>query len=84
MSEENPIQVSGIALKLLPEQADAIRTTLLEIEGLEIHVEDPAGKMVITLEDRDSKGMTETIGKIETIDGIIAVNPVYIHDETQL
>ncbi len=84
MSDETPIQISGIAIKFLPVKADTVREALQQIEGLEIHLEDPAGKMVITLEDRNSKGMTEAIGEIETVEGVIAVNPVYIHDETTL
>ncbi len=84
MSEEAPIQISGVAIRLEPTKMEQVKSALLKINKLEIHVEDPVGKLVITLEDRNSKGMTETIAEIEAIDGVAVVSPVYIHDETEV
>jgi nitrate reductase NapD len=83
MSEE-AIQISGIAIRLEPAKMESVKQGLQAIEQLEIHAEDPAGKLVITLEGRNAKGMTETIAEIEAIDGVAVVSPVYIHDETTL
>lgn len=83
MSEEEIIQISGIAVRLEPEKMASVKETLNSIEGLEIHAEDPSGKLVITLENRNPGGMTDTIAEIEAVDGVAVVSPVYIHDESE-
>ncbi len=84
MSDEAPIQISGVAVRLNPAKMESAREAMSAIEGLEIHAEDPQGKMVITLENHDSKGMTEAIAEVEAVDGVASVSPVYIHDETEV
>lgn len=76
-------QISGIAIRLMPEQAGPIKEQLQSIRDLEIHAEDH-GKLVITLENRTSGEMSDTIQEIEGIDGIVAVNPVYIYDDSEM
>ena len=82
MSDEEIIQISGVAVRLEPEKMESVKSALHTIEGLEIHAEDPIGKLVIPLENRNSGGMTATIAEIEGIDGVAVVSPVYIHDES--
>lgn len=82
--EDSAIQISGVAIRLRPEKMESVKSQLSSIEGLEIHAEDADGKLAITLEGRDSNAMTDTITEIESIDGVIIVNPVYIHDETEV
>jgi len=82
--EDTTIQISGVAIRLKPEMMESVKSQLNTIDGLEIHAEDADGKLAITLEGRDSNSMTDTITEIESIDGVIIVNPVYIHDETEM
>ncbi len=77
------MQISGIAVRLKPEQTDAIKEQFQAIRDLEIHAEDH-GKLVVTLENRTPGEMTDTIQEIEGIEGIIAVNPVYIYDDSEM
>lgn len=81
MTEESTIQISGVAIRLDPQKMESVKEQLSSIADLEIHVEDESGKLVITLENRNSHQMTDTIKEIEEIDGVQIVNPVYIHDE---
>ncbi len=81
---DKPIQISGVAIKLKPEMMESVKASLNDIEGLEIHAEDESGKLAITLENRDSGGMTDAIGEIEALEGVVIVNPVYIHDESDM
>lgn len=76
-------QISGVAIRLMPEQAETVKEQLLSIRDLEIHAEDH-GKLVITLENRTSGEMSDTIQEIEAVDGIVAVNPVYIYDDSEM
>ncbi|MBC8520165.1 MAG: chaperone NapD [Gammaproteobacteria bacterium] len=82
--EDTVIQISGVAIRLRPEMMESVKSQLNAIDGLEIHAEDAAGKLAITLEGRDANTMTDSITEIESIDGVIIVNPVYIHDETEI
>ena len=83
--EESLIQISGVAIRLRPEFMGSVKSKLNTINGLEIHAEDmDSGRLAITLEDRDTKEMTEAIAEIEAIEGVVMVNPVYIHDETEM
>lgn len=84
MSETEVIQISGVAIKLNPSRMESVKQALSAIKGLEIHAESPEGKLAITLEDRNSGEMSDTIQEIEAIDGVAVVNPVYIHDEEQV
>ncbi len=84
MTEESPIQVSGVAIRLDPQKMESVKGQLNTITDLEIHVEDQSGKLVITLENRNSHQMTDTIKQLEEIDGVRIVNPVYIHDEEEM
>ena len=77
------MQISGIAVRLKPEQTDAIKEQFQAIRDLEIHAEGH-GKLGVTLENRTPGEMTDTIQEIEGIEGIIAVNPVYIYDDSEM
>ncbi|MBT3347876.1 MAG: chaperone NapD [Thiotrichales bacterium] len=81
---EELIQISGIAIRFTPEFMQPIKEKLLTITGLEIHAEDPAGKFAVTIENRNSHAMTDIISDIEALDGVVLVNPVYIHDEEEM
>lgn len=74
--------VSGLSVQTHPDQIMAVKERLHALPGVEVHVTDPAGKMVVTVEEQPGeRTMVDTMTRINQTEGVIATALVYTHQE---
>ena len=72
--------ISGLAIQANPENIDQVVKDLTQLDGVEVHIVDPSGKLVITIEENaGEKIMVDTITRISQLDGVISTNLAYTH-----
>lgn len=72
-----PVHIASLALQLVPEQLTATKEWLVEQEGVEIHAEDAHGKLVVVMETRDERAITQLLDAAADRPGIINAALVY-------
>ena len=72
--------VSSLVVHVRPERAQAVRSTLAGIPGVEIHAE-AAGKIIVTLETDTEADIVTRLNEISLLDGVMSAALVYHHFE---
>jgi nitrate reductase NapD len=81
-SPQEDWHITSLVVHALPSTLDAVSQRILAIEGSEIHVVSPTGKMVVTLEALGSKRMTECISAVQQLEGVLSAALVYQHADS--
>ena len=83
MSNLNEIGgVSGLIIRTLPEDIHSVTNHLNGLEGVEVHLSEPDGKLVVTVEEMPGeKVMVDRITEISGAEGVLSAALVYAHQE---
>ena len=73
--------ISSLIVKGKPEHLDAIASRISDINGAEIAVTDPCGKMVVVLEAESDRDLADTMKLIGEFPEVLSVNMVFHHSE---
>jgi nitrate reductase NapAB chaperone NapD len=74
--------IAGVIIKVQPNAAEGIAAQISQLQGVEIE-KTVAGNIVAVLEGPDVKWLNHVSTQdIQSIEGVIAVLPVYINSET--
>ncbi|WP_252176397.1 chaperone NapD [Endozoicomonas sp. 4G] len=74
--------ISGLSVQSHPQQIMAVKERLQALSGVEVHITDPSGKMVVTVEEEPGKRtMVDTMTRISQMEGVITTTLVYTHQE---
>lgn len=74
--------ISGLSVQTHPDRMVAVKERLQALPGVEVHMTDPSGKMVVTVEEEPGeRTMVDTITRVSQVDGVIATALVYTHQE---
>ena len=77
------MNISGVLVRSLPENIDAVTVRLEAITGVEVHGANPDGRLVVTVED-DAAGYTaDTVVRFQDVEGVISTSLVYHHCEDE-
>jgi nitrate reductase NapD len=60
-----------------------VRLALDAMPGVEVHIDDAHGRLIVTVEGHDSNALADILTHVFDIDGVIAVAPVYHHFEAE-
>lgn len=77
-------EVCALVMLAHPEDFSQVKTTLKSIPGVEIHAQDPSGKLALTIEDTEphrTPHITEKIAALHNIPGVIDVALAFSHCE---
>jgi periplasmic nitrate reductase NapD len=80
-SESQEIHLSSLVVHVRPETLDDVRGALRAMPGVEIHGENAAGKIVITVETRTEHEVVQRLGAISELPGVLSAALVYHHFE---
>ncbi|MCP5162251.1 MAG: chaperone NapD [Hahellaceae bacterium] len=76
--------VSGLVVHSLPEKSESVAARLRLLTGVEVHLINPDGKMVVTVEEEPGqKLMVDTITAINNTEGVINAALVYARTEIE-
>jgi nitrate reductase NapD len=65
-----------------PERIEAVRRSLLAMEGIELHAVSPEGKMIVTLETSGDRETTDLYETISLLDGVLSASMVFHQKES--
>ncbi len=75
------MHISGILVHTRPGRIAQAQSQLAEIEGVEIHIGDDNGKLVITLEQPDEDSTASRFEQISHLPDVLSASMVYHHFE---
>ena len=73
------LHISSLLVHGLPQCAAGIRDAIAGIQGAEIALADPGGKMVVTVEASSQSGVADALAEISRLDGVLSAVLVYHH-----
>ncbi|MCU7884732.1 MAG: chaperone NapD [Candidatus Thiodiazotropha sp. (ex Lucinoma annulata)] len=73
--------ICSLVVQALPEKAEHIATELVQLEGVEIHVTDPSGKIIVTIDHPDHDYCTNTFVDMNHMNGVMSTALVYEYSE---
>jgi nitrate reductase NapD len=71
------LHVSSLAIRVRPEQLAAVCAAIPGLEGAEVHLASPSGKIVVTLETGTERQVLDRIEAIRALPGVLTVALVY-------
>ncbi|MEN8217975.1 MAG: chaperone NapD [Pseudomonadota bacterium] len=71
------MNISGVLVHTIPEQADEVKTRLMEIPGVEVHAVTENGRLIVTIEDDDEKVVADKALDLHQCQGVISAAMIY-------
>jgi nitrate reductase NapD len=75
------MNISSVIVIPHPDRIAAVEKSLREVDGVELHVVSPEGKMVVTIEASGDRETTATYEFISQMDGVLSASMVYHQNE---
>jgi len=74
------MNIAGVVIHARPEKLAGVETQLLELPGVEVHATADDGRMVVTVEDEESR-LGDTVMAFHNVDGVLSASVIYHHFE---
>lgn len=71
------VNICGVLVHTRPEKADTVAQRLDGLDGVEVHMRGPNGKLVVVVEDTATARAIDHIESFNTIDGVVAASLVF-------
>lgn len=71
------INICGVLIHTLPEQAETVKRLLEEKQGVEVHAVSDNGRLVVTVEKDTREETGETLNYFQNMDHVISASLVY-------
>jgi nitrate reductase NapD len=71
------MNISGVLVRTYPEHIDSVGKALTKMEGVELHGNNPDGRMVVTVEQDDANLMSDVLVGMQTIPGVLSASMIY-------
>ncbi|WP_282607933.1 chaperone NapD [Pelagibius sp. Alg239-R121] len=75
------INISSLVVQVHPESMAGIMNAIERLPGAEIHASSPLGKIVIVLDLNDDSALSDRIGQIQKMQGVLSASLVFHHVE---
>ncbi|WP_269581509.1 chaperone NapD [Roseibium sp. Sym1] len=79
--EGHSMNICGCLVHATAEKADAVRSGVEALDGVEVHAVSEDGRLVVVVEDTETKKASEQIMAMHQIPGVISVTLTYHHFE---
>ncbi|MBI2314011.1 MAG: chaperone NapD [Betaproteobacteria bacterium] len=73
------MNITGILVHARPGEAEAARDQLQKLPGVEVHAVTPEGRLIVTVERPDERGMALAFDRFSRIPEIVSTVLVYNH-----
>lgn len=77
------MNISGIVVRTAPENVDEVIENLRATGLCDIHFNDPAGKIIVTVEGRDISEEMRKMKEIMAVPGVLCANLAYTYSEEE-
>jgi nitrate reductase NapD len=76
------VNISSAIVHARPGAAEAARARLSRIPGVEVHAISDEGKLIVTIETDDDRGMADTFESISRLDDVLSASMVFHQTES--
>ena len=73
--------ICSLIVQVRPETLTPVSETLTNMEGVEVHLKDDCGKIIVTIEHPEREFCSRAMTEMTTIDGVMSTALVYEHQE---
>ena len=74
--------ISGVIVRAWPHCLQDVSRRLDNLPGVEVHVSDPSGKLIVTVEELPGeKLMVDRLTEINAVAGVLSAALIYAHQE---
>jgi len=77
------MDIAGVLVHAKPGSSDQVAATLSLLPGLEIHARTDNNRFVVTIEEQHDAVISETLGKLCSVEGVLSAAMVYQHSEPE-
>lgn len=77
------LHISSLAIQARPDQLGTICAAIPHLEGAEVHLTSPGGKVVVTLETENERQVMDRIEAIRALPGVLNVALVFHRIDTE-
>ena len=71
------MNISGVLIRSLPKNIDAVTTRLEILAGVEVHGANPDGRLVVTVEGSGDGAVADTVIGMQNLPGVISASMIY-------
>ena len=71
------MNISGVIVRSRPDNIEAVRARLVEIDGVEVHGANPDGRLVVTVEEPDDWATANTVLRMQNLPGVLSASMIY-------
>ena len=71
------MNISGILIHAMPQQAEDVKKRLLALPGVEVHAVTEEGRLIVTVENDDEKIVADTALNLHRCEGVISAAMIY-------
>lgn len=76
------MNISSAIVHARPGAAEAVRSLLAATEGVEVHAVSDEGKLIVTIETENDRGMADAFESIGRLDGVLSASMVFHQTES--
>ena len=80
-SKQNDVHISSLVVQVLPVHMQAVIDHINAMEGAEVNITSPEGKLVVLMETDTQQLVTDHIEDINTYEGVVSTALVYHQTE---
>ncbi len=81
LAKNTEVHISSIVIQVLPASANKVAEYVEGVDGAEVHMVSPEGKLVVTLETETQQEVAARIDTFNQLDGVI--NSVLIYHQVE-
>ena len=71
------MNISGVLVKAYPQHIQSVWQELNLIDGVEVHGSNDDGRMVVTIEQDDTRELSNMIASMNDVPGVLSTSMIY-------
>ncbi|MBI3772092.1 MAG: chaperone NapD [Gammaproteobacteria bacterium] len=71
------MNIAGVLVNALPGKKQEVEIALLDMPGVEVHIVNEQGRMVVTIEGADERMVSDTLSQMHALNGVLSAAMVY-------
>ena len=71
------MNISGVVVRAYPDRLAGVREQLQQLQGVEVHGENPDGRLVVTVEQEGDHAMADTVVRMQELPGVLSASMIY-------
>ena len=75
------MELAGLIVRALPKNLTRVESDLNAIAGIEIHHQEPDGRIIITVERDSHKELSASLNQLQSLESTLNVSLVYQHSD---